>query len=356
MTDQQYNWRLLSESFDRELSSEEQNLLERFLAEDETPREFSELFQRIRDSSTQQEAILEFDSSLNQFLSDRKKIELQRLLESELEKQQVPLSKRDIVFACELVSHGAIGLGELTEKITEWNSDSKSLSSFLKNESSVPDADFSKIESRVSETVFSQTLDQTLLDEVVAAIKQRVPDDDCTVFEDASDDFAGFEFCKLLDKTILGESGAFESLLDRLTNESRLIIHQARMFSHTLRLKLVVDEVTLRLVGRKKLGQAQLGCYYRNVGIAIRKLFESDPELSDCFLLSIGNWQVGVPQIAESLNQLADEEPRFVQMFNLRFFSGLTTQQVASLLESTEQEVSVECGYGTARLLQLINE
>ena len=128
------------------------------------------------------------------------------------------------------------------------------------------------------------------------------------------------------------------------------------MFSQTLRLKPAVDEITLRLIGRKKLNHAQLGCYYRNLGNAIRKIFESDRELGHCMLRPLENAEVAVTQIIDALNQLADEEPGFVRMFNLGFFTGLTTQQVGSLLELTEQEVSAECGYGTARLLQLIHE
>ena len=90
--------------------------------------------------------------------------------------------------------------------------------------------------------------------------------------------------------------------------------------------------------------------------MCIRDRFKSDEELSSCLLRSIGNWQVTVTQVVDALNQLADDEPRFVQMFNLRFFAGLTVKQVASLLELSDQEVSAECGYGTGRLLQLINE
>ena len=356
MTDRQYYLRLLSESFDRELSEEEQNRLSYYMAEHEAPREFEELFKRIRDSSIQQELFSEIAPALNQHLSDAKKIEIQRLLESAMQKQQDSLSNRDVVFAYELVSQGAISLGDLTEKISRWNSDSKSLSGFLKSRSTIPDTDFSKIESHVSETIFSQTLDQTLFDEVVTAIKQQVPQHDITVFEETADDFASVEFINLLKRTNSGESGAFETLLDRMINESRTVIFQARLFGQTLRLKPVVDEVTLRLIGRKKLDQGQLGCHYRILASAVRKLFKSDEELSACLLRSIGNWQVTVTQVVDALNQLADDEPRFVQMFNLRFFAGLTVKQVASLLDLTDQEVSAECGYGTGRLLQLINE
>ena len=66
--------------------------------------------------------------------------------------------------------------------------------------------------------------------------------------------------------------------------------------------------------------------------------------------------QVAVAQVIDSLEQLADEVPAFVQMFNLRFFAGLTVQQVASLFELRDQDVLTECAYGTARLLQLIDE
>jgi len=356
MTDRQKKWRLLSESFDRELSDDEQNVLGYFRSENESPREFEELFKRIRDNSGDKEPLLEADSSLYQRLSNRKKDEIQRLLESEIEKQRVPLSNRDVVYACELVTYGAMDQQELTEKITKWNPDSISLSVFLKDAASDPDIDFSKIESHISETVFSQTLDQTLLDEVVTAIKQRVPAEDYTVFENTSSQNSSAEFVKLLNKATTGEGTAFEQLLDRLTIESRSVILQTRMFSRALRLKPVVEEVTLRLVGRNKLDRAQMACYYRSVGSAIRILFDSDPELVDSLLPSIGKQRISVKQMIASLNQLAHEEPRFVQMFNLRFFAGLTTQQVAGLLNLTEQKVSVECGYGSAQLLQLIGE
>ena len=356
MTDRKYYWRLLSESFDRKLTIEEQELLELFMAEHAPSREFEELFKRIRDNSILQESQTEIDSLRNQHLGEAKKKEIQQLLESALKKQQDSLSNRDVVFACELVNQGAISLGDLTGKISQWNSDSKSLSGFLKSESMVADVDFSKIESQVSETIFSQRLDQTLLDEVVTAIKQQVCEDDFTVLEVAADCFANIEFVKLIDRTNAGESGAFESLLDQLINESRIVIFQATWFSQSLRLKLAVDEITLRLIGRKKLNQAQLSCYYRNLGNAIRKIFESDRELGNCTLHSIGNWQVAVTQIIDGLNQLADEEPGFVRMFNLGFFTGLTVQQVGSILKLSEQQVSAECGYGTARLLQLIHQ
>ncbi len=354
MTDSQYFWRLLSESFDRELSNEEKNRLEHFMAEHETPREFEEFFRRIRGCAFPEEPGKAVPFA-GQRLGDQKKSEIQSLLESAMNRRQDSLSNRDVVFACELVNQGAISLGRLTEKISAWDSDSRSFLGFLESQSALPNSNLSEIDSRVSETIFTQTLDQTILDEVVSAIKQRVPADTCTIFESAPDDLDSFEFFKLLDKTIVGETRAFESLLDRLINESRLVILQARMFSQTLRIKPVVDEITLRLVGRKKMDQDQLGCYYRNVGSAIRKLFQSDPQLGDSLLPSIGTTQVAVKQIVDSLKQLASEEPGFVQMFNLRFFAGLTVQQVASLLGFSEQKVSAECGYGIARLMQLIN-
>ncbi len=356
MTDREYHWRLLSESFDRALSIEEQECLERFIAEDEAPSEFVELFERLRDRIVHQDLTLEVDSSTNQYLGEQKKARIQQLLEAAMEKQHDSLSNRDVVLACELVNHGAITLRGLTEEISQWNSDSKSLSRFLKSRSNISDAKFTKIESYVSETIFSQKLDETLHDEVLTAIKQRIPEDDLTVFEDASDEFASLDFIKLLNKTHAGESRAFESLLDCLVNETRSVVLQTRMLSSTVRLKPIVDEVTLRLVGRKKLNQALLGCYYRNVSIATRELIKSDPELSRGLLRSSEIRQVAVAQVIDSLEQLADEVPAFVQMFNLRFFAGLTVQQVASLFELRDQDVLTECAYGTARLLQLIDE
>ena len=260
------------------------------------------------------------------------------------------------MFACELVNQGVISLSDLTGEISQWNADSKALSAFLKSGPAVADIDFSKIELNVSETIFTQTLDQTLLDEVVTAIKYQLSDDDLTVFEDVTDDIGSLEFTSLLDKTNSGESGAFETLLERMIAESRIVMSQATMFSQTLRLKPVFDEVTLRLLGRRKLDQRQLACHYRNLGNAMRRLFESDTELRDCLLQSTGDWQVTVSQLIDALSQLAVEEPGFERIFNLRFFAGLTVQQIASLLELPEQRVSVECGYGTARLLQLIHE
>jgi len=230
------------------------------------------------------------------------------------------------------------------------------LSSFLKSQSTISGVDFSKIESCVSDTIFSQTLDETLHSEVVTAIKQRIPDDACTVFQDGSDEFANLEFVTLIDWTIVGKSYAFESLLDWLVDELRSVIRQTQVFSQTVRLKSVVDEVTLRLIGRKTLNHGQLKCYYRSVGIATRKLFKSDPKLNSGLLGTCGDSPVTVAQLFDAMDQLGDEEPGFVQNFNLRFFAGLTIQQVAKLLELSDQEVSAECGYGVARLLQLIDE
>ncbi len=356
MSDQPYNWRFLSESFDRELTDEEKNLLEHFIVEHESPREFMKLLERIRECLVQQEPIQEIGSPLSQPLSSKKKLEIQRLLESEMERQQAPLANRDVLLACELVSVGAFGLKEMTGKISEWDSDSNSLSEFLKNESSITDSGFSKIESHISDTIFLQTFNQTILDEVVTAIKLRVPGDDCTIFEDASDNFDSIEFIKLLDQTNSAESGAFEMLHSVLFEESRSVILQTQIYTNKVRLKAIVEEVTLRLIGRNKLNRNQLHCYYCNVGIAIRKLFQSDPELSDSLLPSIGERRVAVKDVVDTLNELADEEPKFVLMFNLRFFAGLAAQQVASLLDVTEHEVSVECSYGTALLLNMIEE
>lgn len=88
MPQRQYNWRLLSESFDRELSDEEQNHVDYFLAEHEAQREFDELLKRIRACAIRQNSITEPNSSLNQKLSDQKEIEIQRLLELAIENQR----------------------------------------------------------------------------------------------------------------------------------------------------------------------------------------------------------------------------------------------------------------------------
>jgi len=356
MTDQEYHWRLLSESLDRELTNEERDCLGQFMLENKASSEFVDLFQRIKERMLHQDSIQPFDSLESQYLSDQQKIKIQQLLEAAIENQSNALSNRDIVLACELVNHGAISLGGVTEKISQWDSGFRTLSSFLKNQSSISDADFSKIESSVSDTIFSQTLDETLHSEVVTAIKQRMPDDACTVFQDGSDEFSSLEFVGLIDCAIAGKNPAFESLLDWLVNELRSVIQQARVFSQTIRLKSVVDEVTLRLIGRKKLTQDQLECYYRSVAIATRKLFKSDPKLGSGLLGFGGGAQATIAQVFDALDQLAEEEPDFVQNFNLRFSAGLTVQQVARLLELSDQEVSAECGYGVARLLQLIDE
>ena len=356
MTDREYLWRLLSESFDRALSIEERDCLERFIAEDKAPSEFVELYERLRDRIVHQDLTLEVDSSTNQYLGQQKKAQIQQLLEAAMQNQGDSLSNRDVVLACELVKHGVISLRGLTDEISQWNSDSKSLSGYLRSRSNISDANFSKIESLVSETIFSQKLDETLHDEVLTAIKQRMPEDGLTVFEDVSDDLASVDFIKLVEKTHAGDSQAFESLLDSLVNETRSVVLQARMRSSTVRLKPIVDEVTLRLVGRKRLNQTLLRCYYRNVSIATKELTQSDPELNRGLLRSSGIGQVAVAQVLDSLDQLADEEPAFVQMFNLRFFAGLTVEQTASLVGLQDQDVLTECAYGTARLLQLIYE
>lgn len=350
-------WRLLSESFDRDLSDEEKRGLEQFIDGQDSAKEFREFLSRVRSVMEVETSIANEQSDAMPELKVGSKDRIQQLMDAALgSHEQASLRNRDLLLASALVNQGAFQSENLTASIANWNSDSQGLSSFLQNQLQIPEDVFEKIETDLSETIFDQAVEGTVDGKVVAAIIDHVGPGTGTIFEEAFESDPSQRIGELIDNTIGGESGAFKSLHELLSQEVRSVFRQSSAISKNIRLKAVADEVFLRLFGTNKLNQEQLACFYRNLASAVRKVLNSDSDLSQSLLPAgtLGDWKVS--QIEKSLEKMGEEDSLFIRIFQLKFFTGLTTPQVSHLIKVTENEVENEWKYGTARLIELIGE
>lgn len=173
------------------------------------------------------------------------------------------------------------------------------------------------------------------------------------------------EVTRLLDAVGTGDIGASEQLLPLVYDELRRLA-AARLRSDrpgaTLQPTALVHEAYLRLVGVEKVrwqshahffGAAALAMKRILIDRARRKQAEARAVRNAADLESDGDPEaVDILALDSALERLAALDERAARVVHLRFFAGLSVQQAAEVLESSERTVKRDWTFARAWLRQ----
>lgn len=176
---------------------------------------------------------------------------------------------------------------------------------------------------------------------------------------------ASGEVTRLLDAVGKGEFGASDQLLPLVYEELRRLA-SARLRSDrpgaTLQPTALVHEAYLRLVGDSDLkwqghahffGAAALAMKRILIDRARRKQAEAKAVRHAAELESDGDPEaVDVVALDSALEKLAKLDGRAARVVHLRFFAGLSVEQTAEVLESSERTVKRDWNFARAWLRQ----
>lgn len=170
-----------------------------------------------------------------------------------------------------------------------------------------------------------------------------------------------------------GESQASEELLPLVYNELRQLA-AARMAQeaagHTLQPTALVHEAWLRLAGHTEQSWQNRAHFFAAAAEAMRRILIERARRksrlkrgSGQALLDIAELDVmavmpddKILLVDEALAQLQAEDPEKARIVSLKFFAGLTNEQIAELLHVNERTVRRQWNFARAWLFERITE
>jgi RNA polymerase sigma factor (TIGR02999 family) len=168
---------------------------------------------------------------------------------------------------------------------------------------------------------------------------------------------------QILNQIEQGDSSGTEQLLPLVYDELRKLA-AARMAKespdHTLQATALVHEAYVRLVGPgKDQSWKSRGHFFSAAAESMRRILvesarrKSGPkaggghqrvELSDV-TPAISESQIDILALNEALDRLAAKDPRSAELVKLRFFAGLTLEEIAEALEVSVSTVTRQWAY-----------
>jgi RNA polymerase sigma factor (TIGR02999 family) len=179
------------------------------------------------------------------------------------------------------------------------------------------------------------------------------------------------EITLMLQAVRRGERQASEELLPLVYNELRHLA-AARMAQEaagqTLQATALVHEAWLRMVGERDQGWQNRAHFFGAASEAMRRILVDNARHKarikhgggqvrldiDDLELSGSTPDEKVLLINEALEQLQKEDPEKARIVVMKFFGGMTNQEVAENLGVTERTIERQWAYAKAWLFQLI--
>lgn len=180
------------------------------------------------------------------------------------------------------------------------------------------------------------------------------------------------ELTQLLRAGVDGEQASGD-LLELVYDELRSIA-RGRMSgergSHTLQATALVHEAYMRLCGSEPVAWEGRRHFYAAAAEAMRRILidharkqKSAKRGGDALRVTLGAVDVQeefdsqqVLALTEALERLEAEDERAASVVRLRFFSGLTMEEIAQALEISERTAHREWTYARARLFQILGD
>jgi RNA polymerase sigma factor (TIGR02999 family) len=178
---------------------------------------------------------------------------------------------------------------------------------------------------------------------------------------------------RILNAIEQGNAEATEELLPLVYEELRLLA--AQKMSHeppgqTLQATALVHEAYLRLVGAEAQNWDSRGHFFAAAAEAMRRILVDKARLkqsmrhggkhkkinlSDVFL-AIDDPKDDILAVNEALDKLANEDPKLAEVIKLRYFGGLTLDQIAAIMGIGRRTADRYWALGRAWIYQEITQ
>ena len=161
----------------------------------------------------------------------------------------------------------------------------------------------------------------------------------------------------ILRSVSAGEEPALDRLLPAVYSELRKIAQkrlQAEREDHTLQATALVHEAYIKLIDQDHANWKDRGHFFAIAAQAIRRILVDHARhrnrqkrgggaarvtLDDGLALSVEQPALEVVALDRALTALAEEHPEKAQVVELRYFAGLTTEEIAEHLSITDRTV-----------------
>jgi RNA polymerase sigma factor (TIGR02999 family) len=172
---------------------------------------------------------------------------------------------------------------------------------------------------------------------------------------------------RILNAIERGDAKATDELLPLVYEELRLLA--AQKLSHeppgqTLQATALVHEAYIRLVGDEPQNWNSRGHFFAAAAEAMRRILVENARRKrserhggdrDRIPLDAGNIEVAMPSdqivaLSDALDALEREDPEVAQLVKLRYFVGLTLDQVAGVLQISSRTAYRHWAYAKARI------
>lgn len=178
---------------------------------------------------------------------------------------------------------------------------------------------------------------------------------------------------KILDAIEQGDTGAAERLLPLVYEELRCLATQKMAQEnpgHTLQATALVHEAYIRLVGSNIGSWANRAHFFAAAAEAMRRILIDNArrkqrikrgadrrriDINDVDIV-VETPSIDLIALDEALSRLVEEDPEVAELVKMRFFAGLTLDQVAAILQISRRTADRNWAYAKAWLYQHITE
>lgn len=185
-----------------------------------------------------------------------------------------------------------------------------------------------------------------------------------------------FEVTNLLKRAANGEESAAQRLLPLVYDELRALANSyfvSERNNHTLQATAIVHEAYVRLVSGEETEWNDRAHFFRTAALAMRRVLVNHAR--DRGRLKRGgehahartysevpadehdqSLALDVLALDDAINELARVDPRKASILELRFFAGMTVDQVSRILELSEAQIKREWRAARAYLMSRIED
>ncbi len=169
------------------------------------------------------------------------------------------------------------------------------------------------------------------------------------------------EITKLLNQVTAGSKGALSDVFSRLHSELKILARSriGHASNQALTATALVNELFLKMVGAQKLDVVNRQHFFACAGQAMRQILVDAARASAAekrggklifvTLVDAGDSSADTEVLAldEAMEELKNIDPELLELVNLRFFAGLTLEEIAVLKNRSSR--SLQRDWLTAR-------
>jgi RNA polymerase sigma factor (TIGR02999 family) len=182
---------------------------------------------------------------------------------------------------------------------------------------------------------------------------------------------SGEQVTRLLDAAANGEAKASDALLPLVYDELRkLAVHRmtSERADHTLQATALVHEAYLRLVGDRDIQWANRAHFFHAAAEAMRRILiehartKSGPQRGggrkklplDLVDLAVEADPAQIMALDEAISRLEQDDADAARVLRLRFYAGLSVEEVAKTVGASPRTVKRDWAYARAFLIQAL--